>query len=85
MVLKYSKLDMNSLHIRVYSYVSFASNEDNTSQLVYVILLADKRNNFHVLSYWTKKSKRMARSIMAEEAFAFSAAFDQVYVLRHNL
>ena len=85
MVLKYSKLDIERLHTRVYSDGSFASNEDNSSQLRYIILLADKYNNVHVLSYCSKKSKRIVRSIMAGEVFAFSAAFDQADVIRNDL
>ena len=85
MVLKYHKLDINSLHIRVYSDASFASNEDNSSQLGYIIMLADRNDNVHVLSYCSKKSKRIVRSIMAGEVFAFSAAFDQAYVIRHDI
>ena len=34
MVLKYRKLNLANLHIRVHSDASFASNIDNSSQLV---------------------------------------------------
>ena len=76
---------MSSLHIRVYSDASFASNADNGSQLGYLILLCDNKNDCHVLSYCSKKSKRIVRSIMASEVFAFSAAFDQAFVIRHDI
>ena len=77
MVLIYHKLYINSLHISVYSDASFASNEDNSSELGYIIILADRNDDVHVLSYCSKNSKRLIRSIMAGEVFAFSAAFDQ--------
>ena len=83
--MKYHKLGINSLHIRVYSDASFASNEDNISQLGYIIMLADRNDNVHALSYCSEKSKRIVRSIMAGEVFAFSAAFDQAYVIRHGI
>ncbi len=74
--LTYSKLDLNSLHIPVYSAGSFATNEDNSSQLGYFVLLAYSINECHVLAYCSKKCKRIVRSIMATEVFVFSAAFD---------
>ena len=71
--------------MRVYSDASFASNSDNSSQIGYIILLADDHNSCHVLSYCIKKSKRVVRSIMAGEAYAFSAAFDETFVIRYDL
>ena len=85
MVLKHHKLEMDSLHIRVYSDASFASNEYNSSQLGCIIVLADGNNNLYVLSYCSKKQKRIVRSIMAGEVFSFSAAFDQSSTIRHDL
>jgi hypothetical protein len=41
-VLRYPKLDKESLRLRVYADASFASNRDETSQLGFVIFLADK-------------------------------------------
>ena len=84
-VLKYLKLDLNTIHFRVHSDFSFASNDDGSSQLGYIILLCDEINKCYVLSYCCKKSKRIVRSIMAGEIFAFSAAFDQDFVIRHDL
>jgi len=83
--LKYRPLDMQSLHMRVYSDASFASNDDHSSQLGYIILLSDKDGTSHVLAYCSKKSKRVVRSIMAGEVFAFSAAFDHAFVIQHDL
>ena len=39
------KLNVDSLHILAYSNVSFATNRDYTSQLGYIVLLADKHDN----------------------------------------
>lgn len=50
-----------------------------------IILLADKTNASHVLAYSSKKSKRVVRSIMAGEIFAFTIAFDNAFVSRHNI
>ena len=72
----YYPLDLDTLHLRVYSDASFASNDDSTSQLGYIILLCDANDRCHVLSFSSKKSKRNVRSIMAGEIYALSAAFD---------
>lgn len=69
MVLKYYKLDMDVLHIRVYSDASFASKENNNSQLGYIIMLSDGNENVHVLLYCSKNSKWVVRPIVAGETF----------------
>ncbi len=65
--LKYKPLDRYSPHLRVYSDASFASNDDSSSQLGYIILLCDESNHCQILNYSSKKSKRVVRSIMAVE------------------
>ncbi len=84
-VLKYVKLDLNTVQIRFYSDASFASNSDGSSQLGYLTLLGDESNRGHVLSYFGKKPKRIVRSITAGEVFAFSTACDQAFAFRHDL
>ena len=43
------KLNVDSLHIRANSDGSFATNRDCTSQLCYIVLLADKHDNACIL------------------------------------
>ena len=83
--LSYPKLDTNSLHLRTYAEASFASNHDLTSQLGYLVLLCDKKNRCHILSYKSCKSRRVVRSIMAGETFAFTDALDASLALRRDL
>ena len=71
MALKYGKPNLANLQIWVYSEVSFASNLDNCSKLGCIILLADESGTRHLLSYCSKKSNRIVRSLMAGEVFAF--------------
>ena len=84
-VLKYQKLNLANIHIPVYSSAFFASNIDSSSQLGYIIMLADESGTCHTLSYCSKKSKKIVRSIMVSEVFAFSAALDHAYVIFHDL
>lgn len=83
LVLRYPKLDRSTLHLRVYSDSSFANNCDQSSQIGYVIMLCDESGQAHVLSFVSRKCRRVVRSVMAGEVYAFSAAFDEV--VRHSL
>lgn len=53
----YRKLNLNSLHIRVYSDVSFGCNWDLASQLGYLILVCDDEPQCHVIDFKSRKSK----------------------------
>lgn len=83
--LVYLKLNLPSVHLRVYSDASFAGNRDLTSQLGFIILLCDVNNRCHILDYGSKKSTRVVRSIMAGEMYAFLLGFDRCFVIQHDL
>lgn len=83
--LVYDKLDKDSLHLRVYVDASFASNDDMSSQLGFIILLCDDHNRFHVIELSSRKSKRVVRSIMGGELYAFTDAFDAVATIAIDL
>jgi len=83
--LQYPPLDTTSLRLRAYADASFATNDDHSSQLGFLILLADASGRAHVLSFSSRKSKRVVRSIMAGEVYALTAAFDEAYMLRYDL
>lgn len=74
--LRYSPLDVDSVHMPVYADASFATNDYLTSQLGYLVLLCDASNRYHVLDYSSRKSRRVVRSIMGGELYAFTDAFD---------
>lgn len=65
----------------MYGDASFATNDDLSSQLGYTILLCDESNRCHVLDFSRKKSKRIVRSIMAAEVYAFMDVFDVMTVI----
>lgn len=71
--------------MRVYADVSFANNDDLSSQIGYVVLLCDGSDNCHVLAYSSKKARRVVRRIMAGEVYAFTDAFDAAYIIKHDL
>lgn len=54
-------------------------------RLDYIVLLADASNRCPVLSYASKKSRRVVRSIMAGEIYAFADAFDEAFIIKYDL
>jgi hypothetical protein len=84
-VLKFPPLDRESLRLVVYADASFHNCSDNASQLGYIIVLADASDTCAVLHFSSHKSKRVTRSTMAAETLAFVDAFDNAFILRHEL
>ena len=83
--LRFPKLDQDSLRITTHSDASFSNNDDNSSQIRFIILLSDATNNCAILRYSSYKSRRIARSSMAAETFAFADAFDAAYAIKFDL
>lgn len=48
-------------------------------------MLCDDSNACHILDYASRKSKRVVRSIMGGEVYAFMDAFDMAFVLKKDL
>lgn len=79
------RLDTDSLHLRVYTDSSFANNEDLSTQLGYLVLLCDARKRCNILHYSSHKSRRVVRSVMGGEVYAFADGFDFGITIRHDL
>lgn len=83
--LTYKPLDQKTVHLRVYADASHATNDDLSSQLGYLILLADASNACHVIDYASRKSRRVVRSIMGGETCALLDAFDAAFAVSADL
>lgn len=83
--LRFGPLDFGSIHLRVYSDAAFATNEDLSSQLGYIVIITDKSDRCHILDFSSKKSKRAVRSIMGGKTYAFMDAFDAAFTLRTDM
>ena len=83
--LRFGMLHEKSLHIRVYADASFGTIGDFTSQIGFIISLCNKNNQSHILDYSSRKSKRVVRSILGADLYAFSDGFDAAYMIRHDL
>ena len=70
--LRMCKLDPENLHVRTYKDASFSINCAHSSELCYIISLADK----HSFAPFRYKSRRVARSVLSAERYAFVDASD---------
>jgi hypothetical protein len=83
--LKYVKLDEDSLRLIVFTDASYANNNDKSSQIGFVIVLADKNDNANIIHWSSIKCKRVTRSVLASELYAMAHGFDTGIVLKTTL
>ncbi len=74
-------LDLQSIHIVGYADAAFANNGDISSQLRFIELLKYKYENAYIIHYVSWKCKRVTRSVLGAEVYAFSHCLDFVLVL----
>ena len=81
----FPKLDIESVCIRGYSDAGFANTDDLKSQLSIMIFLIDKHCNASLIHYASWKSRRIVRSVLAAELFAFVSCNDFCQILAHDM
>lgn len=69
----------------MYAKASFADNIDYYSQLRLIILLCDEQGRFHVIDFASMKCRRVVRSILDGEVYAFADVFDKTFMVHHDL
>jgi hypothetical protein len=74
--LKFVPLDTDSLKLIIFTDASFANNKDLSSQIGYVIVLADGADKANIVHWTSVKCKRVTRSILASELYALALGFD---------
>jgi len=74
--LRFVKLKKESLQLLVFTDASFANNKDYSSQIGYVLVLADRHNNANILHWSSIKCKRVTRSVLASELYGMAHGFD---------
>lgn len=79
------RLDVATLQIRIYTDGSFGDNDDQTTQLGYLILLCDKYNKCNIIQFTSHKSYRVVRSVLGSETIAFADGLDNGLALSHDL
>ena len=51
----------------------------------YIVVLCDKYDNANILHYVSHKSRRVTRSVLGAETYAFADAFDFAYCAKKDL
>jgi hypothetical protein len=82
--LRFPKLDVETLRLQVYSDASYANNRDLSSQLGYIVFLAEAKNNCQPLLFSSHKSRRVTRSVLGSE-LALADGFDVAYIFKHDI
>jgi hypothetical protein len=73
------------LRLIAFTDSSFANNKDHSSQIGYVIVLADNDDNCNIIHWSSVKCKRVTRSVIASELYAMSHGFDTTCALKDTL
>lgn len=64
---------------------SFANNRDLSTKMGFIIMLEDDTGRANVLHYSSYKSKRVVRSVLECEIYAFEDGFETAHMLRHDM
>ena len=83
--LTFTKLDKNSLQLLVFTDASFANNKDLSSQIGYVLVLADISGKANILHWSSVKCKRVTRSVLASELYAMAHGFDIATAIKSTI
>jgi hypothetical protein len=83
--LRFVPLDLESLKLVVFADASFANNNDNTSQIGFVIVLADESNSANIVHWSSIKCKRVTRSVLASELYGMAHGFDHAAVIKATI
>src|SRR5438045_1930342 len=83
--LTFVELDLQTLRVVAFTDSSFANNHDHSSQIGYVIILADAHNNANIIHWQSIKCRRITRSVLASELYALSLGFDTASTIKSTL
>ena len=70
------KLDINTLHLFVFTNALFTNNKDLSLQIGYVLILEDVLHKINIIYWLSIKCKRVTRSILALELYAIAYRFN---------
>jgi hypothetical protein len=80
--LHFVPLNTKSLRLICFADSSFANNKDLTSQISFVIVLADAAGNANIIHWSSIKCKRVTQSILAAELYAMTHRFDAAAAIK---
>ncbi len=69
----------------VFTDTSFTNNKDLSSQIGFIIMLADRNNQANVIHWSSIKCKRITRSVLAAELYAMVHSFNKGIVIKTTI
>ncbi|RFU35709.1 hypothetical protein B7463_g538, partial [Scytalidium lignicola] len=83
--IQFVKLEKETLQLLVFTDTSFANNKDLSSQIDYIITLADQKGNANTLHWTLVKYKRVTHSVLASELYGMAHGFDMGVVIKSTI
>ena len=83
--LKCVSLDQKNLQLVVFTDSSFANNRDLSSQIGFLMCLADSTNRANIIHYSSVKCKRVVWSVLGAELYGMAHGFDIGAVVKATL
>ncbi|KAE8549025.1 hypothetical protein EYB25_007540 [Talaromyces marneffei] len=83
--LRFVPLDVKTLRLITFADASFANNKDLTSQIGFVIVLADAADNANIVHWSSIKCKRVTRSVLASEMYGMTHGFDAAVAIKSTV
>jgi len=74
--LRFVKLDRESLKLLIFTDSSFANNRDLSSQIGYILILTNSKDDANIVHWSSIKCKRIVRSVLASELYTMTNGFD---------
>ncbi|RFU31044.1 hypothetical protein B7463_g5287, partial [Scytalidium lignicola] len=83
--IQFVKLDKETLQLLVFTDASFVNNRDLSSQIGYIVALADRKGNANTLHWTSVKCKRVTRSVLALELYGMAYGFDMGAAIKSTI
>ena len=90
--LRYIPIDLTTAKLMVFADGSFANNKDMSSQLGFILMLVNEKNNSesftligNLLHWSSTKCKRVTRSVLASEIYGMVNGFDIGFAIASTL
>ena len=83
--LRYVKLDQKTLQLVVFTDSSFANNKNFSSQIGFIICLADSSGRANIIHWSFIKCKWVTRSVLAAELYGMAYGFNIGAVIKATL
>jgi hypothetical protein len=80
--LTFVPLNPETLRVVLHTDTSFANADGMKSQLGFVIMLVDGKNNANIVHYASRRCTRVTRSVLAAELYALVLGFDHSVLVR---